>query len=428
MLWLVDVFRKRTTLRPHQTPFDYVLLTYLVFWVVAAVAGFSPLASLKKIMIFQYPLMFYVILFAYRGSLIPSVLYGLGIGAGLNVFYGWAQFVLWEWVYDYAGGSRPEWLMMVGEKWQKYITLSPGQGRIHGAFHLLTYSELLLVPFLYCGARFLERKKNAFFFLAFLLSGGALILTAERGPFLGAFFGIALIGFHHPRRHRLIGPVSLLALMMWFNPVFMERLGGAHSSKLENLTLSTPVASGVDPVTESNKGNKILLKFSLMSEIIQNNHRFILWQGGLYIASRHLFLGVGPGQIGPVTAIYKKNADFPPNPMGQESDLHSFYMQRLVEMGLPGLVVSLWVIFVLFATGRKFYRCRETISNRFASFQPESIHALSLAVWALFLSYGIINLTERAFDDAEVSIVFWILAATSVWFTRHASEMNERGS
>ncbi|MBK8574723.1 MAG: hypothetical protein IPN90_03250 [Elusimicrobia bacterium] len=97
-------------------------------------------------------------------------------------------------------------------------------------------------------------------------------------------------------------------------------------------------------------------------------------------------------------------------------------------MGLPGLIVSVWVIFVFFVTGREFYRRRETISVRLTAFKPEMVNALSLGVWALFSAYGVINLTERAFDDAEVAIVFWILAATSVWFIRHGTKMKERDS
>jgi hypothetical protein len=424
LLWMIDLFRKKTNFHPYRTSFDFVLLAYFLVWAAAALAGFSPLSSFKKIIVFQHPLVFYVLLFSYRGELIPSALYGLGVGAGLNVLYGWGQLVLWQWVYDYANGSRPEWLMMVREKWRAYLTLSPGQGRIHGAFHLLTYSELLLPPFFFFGARFLERGKSMLYLLAFLLAGGALIFTAERGPFLGALFGIALMAFHHPRRRLLIGPVSILMLMLWYNPVFRHRMGG---SPVEQPETSTPLSSmgkgsAENPVTKTHSMNTISRVITQKANLIKHDHRMNLWRGGLYIASRHLFLGVGPGQIGPVTAIYKKNADFPPNPEGQENDLHSFYIQRLAEMGLPGLVVSVWVIFVFFGTGREFYRQRETISIRFTEFKPELVNALSLGVWALFSAYGVINLTERAFDDAEVSIVFWILAASSVWFTRHFTQ------
>ncbi|MBK8574722.1 MAG: O-antigen ligase family protein [Elusimicrobia bacterium] len=287
------------------------MLTYFLIWVAAALGGVSPLSSIKKIIVFHRPLVFYVLLFAYRGELIPSALCGMGVGAGLNVLYGWGQLALWQWIYDYANGSQPAWLMRVPENWRAYLTLSPGQGRIHGAFHLLTYSELLLPPFFFFGARFLEKGKSQLYLLAFLLAGGALIYTAERGPFLGALVGLSLMAFHHPRRRRLIGPVSILMLILWFNPVFRHRMLGIPLSTQETSTALSHRGNGGEPVGKIAQKNGGPHFFAKQIENINNNHRVNLWRGGLYIVSRHPFLGVGPGQIGSVTAIYKNNADFP---------------------------------------------------------------------------------------------------------------------
>jgi O-antigen ligase len=422
-LWVVDLCKKKNVFNLHRTPFDIVLATYFFVWVGASLAGFSPLTSLMKIPVLHYPLLFYFLLFAYKGSLIPWVLCGVGVGGGVNVLYGWGQFITWQWIYDYPYGHVPEWVMNMPEKWRGYLTLSSGQGRIHGALHILTYSALLLPPFLYSGALILERSKPLVYIIAFWVTGGALILAAERGPFYGALLGSLLMILFHPRRLRLLGAVSLLILMLWFHPLFLSRLTGTPFN-VPSEKLSSTVIGGAVSIKEGKKekGDTFLAQ---KIKIIKQDHRILLWKGGFYIASRHPFLGVGPGQIGPVTALYNKNADFPPNSMGQEEDLHSLYIQRLVEMGFPGLVVSVWVILVFLKTGREFYRRRNSILPQFPVSRPESIRALALGVWALFLAYGVINLTERAYDDAEVSIVFWVLAATSVWFIRNSPLLGE---
>jgi hypothetical protein len=429
-LWVFDLLKKKTRFVSHRTPFDNALLAYFLVWVVASLAGFSPLSSFKKIFFFQRPLLFYLLLFAYRGNLIPSALLGVGIGAFLNIVYGWGQYFLWTWVYDLAGGARPDWLLMIPKKWQAYLTLSPGQGRIHGAFHLMTYSELLLPPLLFFGARYLEPKKALRYLAGCLMAGGALVLTAARGPFLGAMAGFALMIYLHPRRIRLLLPVSVILILVKFNPVFQAKMGviPVRLPEAGEMSVTLETESEWSPPVLSTGANKESAFFHREMNFIHREHRLKLWKGGLYIGLRHWWLGVGPGQIGPVTKIYNKNADFPPNPQGQEKDLHSFYIQRFVEMGLPGLVVSIWVMVVFFRVGREFYCQREKISAQFPALDPVIVHSLSLGLWASFLAYGVINLTERAFDDAEVSVVFWILAATTVWFARHTTKLKERVS
>ena len=425
-----DLFRRKTSLRFHRTPFDFVLLTYLFVWGVASLNGLSPMGSLAKGSSFQYPFIFYMFLFSYQGKLIPWAVFGLGCGAGVNVVYGWGQFVLWHWVYDISSGVYPEWVMGLGEKWRTYITLSPGQGRIHGAFHLMTYSELLLPPFLLLGAMCLEKWKPLLLSAGFILTGAALIFAAERGPFFGALIGIILIYCFHPQRWRLFLPLVVLAFLFWFNPTLKSRLMGPSVPVVKNSI--QPFTGGknlqTDLTGEGGVRERADRLFKNQACNIKNNHRVILWRGGLYIAARHWLLGVGPGQIGKATDLYREKDDFPSNPEGQERDLHSFYIQSLVEMGLLGLMVSLWMMIVFYKVGRTFYRTCQTLPRNLASVDHDSFRALSLGIWGTFLAYGIINLTERAFDDAEVSIVFWILAATAVWFTRQVLKMKERGS
>lgn len=385
IFWASDLIRRKTSVSFYRTPFDLVFFAFIFVWVLAGILGLSPLESLQKAKIFQHLLTFYILLFSYGGRLLPYTLCGLGAGAGINVLYGWGQFLLWDRIYNFAGGERPEWFSRLSPNFQRYLGLFPKDMRIHGALHLMTYSELLLPPFFFCGARILERGKMWLSLLGFALSGGALVLVAQRGPLLGGVMGLALILFMHPRRWRLVAPVLIFCTMVWVNPV--SRL------KLETI-------SSVQGMKE--------------------NHRVALWKGGLYIFSRHPFFGVGPGQIKRATEIYKGESDFPPNPKGQEGDLHNFYLQRLVEMGVPGFIVACWLLLIFLKTGHSFYLRRAIIFRSFSGWEPETLNALALGTFASFFSFLFINLTERSMDDAEVALVFWMLAAVSVWLVRES--------
>lgn len=386
-VWIVDLVRKRTTFSFRRTPFDVVLMIYFLIWFVSAMVGFAPFESIKKVGIFQNALVFYLLLFAYGGRLIPSALCGMGSGAGLNILYGWGQFMLWNVIYDFPEGRIPSWFLSLSPKWQSYFSLSAADNRIHGSLHLMTYSELLVPPLLFLGARFLEKGKSSFFLAGFFFAGVTLVLTSQRGPFAGALMGLFLIFMVHPKRMRLVIPLLLLVALVWINPVFWTKISSISSR-----------------------------------EGIRTNHRVDLWKGGLFIFSRHPLLGVGPGQIKRATELYKGEPDFPPNPRGQAGDLHNIYLQRLVEMGVPGFVVSCWLLWVMVKSGRAFYRNRGSVVERFPNWTPATIMALSLAIFSSFFSFLIFNFTERAFDDAEVAIVFWMMAASSVWFCGRAKE------
>lgn len=391
LLLSVDLVRKKTSLIFHRTPFDIVLMGAICVWFFAGLAGFSPVESFKKTGFIHHVMVFYLLLFSYRGRLLQFVLWGLFIGCGLNVVYGLAQYLLWKGIYDFQAGELPGWFMALGEKWQKYIALSPKDERIHGALHLMTYSELLLPGFFFWGARFLEKRKGWNFLFGFLLTGGALVLAAQRGPLLGAVMGLILIFVVHPRRMRLVLPVLFLGLLAFFSPASREKIGRV-------LTL---------------KG-------------IQENHRVSLWKGGLYLFKRHPLLGVGPGQIKRATQFYKTDPAFPPNPKGQEGDLHNYYLQRTVEMGVPGSIVAVGLLGVFLLTGYRFYREKDSLSPELIGGSKENMNALAVGIFASFFSLLFINVTERALDDAEVALVFWMLAAFSVWVVKPANQMGSQ--
>ncbi len=389
LLWVADLVRKKTSISIHHTPFDLVLVCYLSVWFLAGLVGYSPIESLKKAVNFQHPLLFYFLLFSYGGRLIPSVLCGLGVGAGLNVLYGWGQFILWEGVYDFKGGEIPAWFQRLSFYWQKVISLSPKDNRIHGSLHLMTYSHLLLPPFFFMGALLLEKKEKILMCLVgFLLSGAALVFAAERGPILAGGIGLLFIFVIHPRRVRLLVPMLFILSLVFIYPASRIKMGDIFDAQR-----------------------------------FKENHRLAIWKGGLYVFSRHPLLGVGPGQIKRAVEHYKDESDFPPNPKGQAGDLHNYYLQRLAEMGIPGLVVSCWLLWVLLENGNNCFRKRNSVAQAFPEWAPETINALSLCFFASFLSFLFVNITERAFDDAEVSLVFWMMAAASVWLVRQSNRV-----
>ncbi|HRY30615.1 MAG TPA: O-antigen ligase family protein, partial [Elusimicrobiota bacterium] len=199
-----------------------------------------------------------------------------------------------------------------------------------------------------------------------------LLLTQSRGPWLGALLGLFLIAVFHPKRLWLTPPMLLLAAMMFLSPALSSRAATLTEKHTDQSTVT----------------------------------RVVLWQDGLYVAKRHWLSGAGPDQLRNATERYRTEKKFPPNPYGFESDMHNQYLQHLAERGVIGLAALLWLMGVpLWKSWAVYRRERKDLPGNTEG------AAVSLALLACFSSFFVVNLTERAFDDAEVALVFWLMAA-----------------
>jgi hypothetical protein len=92
-------------------------------------------------------------------------------------------------------------------------------------------------------------------------------------------------------------------------------------------------------------------------------------------------------------------------------------------MGVPGSIVAVGLLGVFLLTGYRFYREKDSLSPELIGGSKENMNALAVGIFASFFSLLFINVTERALDDAEVALVFWMLAAFSVWVVKPVNQM-----
>lgn len=363
------------------TNFDVPLLIFTAVWVLSSFAGSHPGDSLKSFPTKLYPLIFYFLVWFLDGRFAGRAFRGYLWGAGMAVMYGLAQYGVFGLIYN---GTIPSWMEGWNPRLIRYLTLTPNeQLRVHGSLHVMTYAEILLPALLYhlvVGLGDVSRKRNQAGLMAFL-TGLALLLTRQRGPWLGALVGFIVILILHPGRRRFLW----LAIPLVVLGVSVPRIREEAAT------------------------------FRNLRETVSARHRLALWDSAIYIARRHPWLGVGPRQIKSHVEVYKKNTDFPPNPYGQEGDLHSIYFHTLAESGIWGLLSLVWLLFSPLGMVCRFQ------GDSFGGGEGPPLNNLFLGVFlpAFVISTAVINLSECVFFDGEWVMVYWVVMA---WLARHFRE------
>lgn len=367
VVWLVSLARRKEVFTPVRTAMDGALALYLGIWLLAALCGIDALGSLQKFQSQTRFLVFYLLLWSFAGRSAAAALRGYLWGAGTAVAYGLAQYVFWQVILQ---DQPPAWFGELGRSAQHYISLHTG--RVHGAVHPLTYAETITPALLFFAVSYLESegRRRWAWFGALCAAGAAMILSQSRGPWLGAAAGLVLITAFHRRRIRLAPFIALAGLLLTGMPDLRGRL--STLSEYKDYSSTT---------------------------------RLDLWRGGLYIARQHPWLGVGPGQLKRATYLYMARPEFPRPDLRYAGDMHNLYIQQLASQGILGLAALLVLLGMPFGMAFRAYRKAATEGR------PEA--AALLALTAYYAAFLIFNVTERAFEDAEVSLVFWVLTAAT---------------
>jgi O-antigen ligase len=367
-----------------RTPMDAPVLFMLLTFVASALAGLDPAGSFQRFPSQFRFVIFYALIMAAGGAHAVRALSGYLAGAVAAAAYGLGQFALWRWIYPdpYALGF-PSWFLRLPAALQRYTALHGDPApeaihRIHGAMHPLTYAELLMPAFLFMSASFMWQKGRSRWRGAggAALTGAALWLSQSRGPWMGTLAGLVLLSLMHRRR--------------W---TCLVLLGGLVA------------VTAVLPVTHARVSSLASFKSDPSARI-----RLDLWRSGLFLLKEHRWLGVGPGQVARARDVHKGDPSLPPCPERFAGDLHNLYLQHGVTKGITGLGVLLWLLLTPFLLILKRLRSRAT---------PWELGALA----AFYGGFLLLNITERAFDDAEVNILYWVLtAAAFVWMRSPSKE------
>lgn len=119
--------------------------------------------------------------------------------------------------------------------------------------------------------------------------------------------------------------------------------------------------------------------------------RLAMLSGGLRMARDHPWLGIGPGQVKFLYPVYA-----PPEALRRStSHLHDTPLQILVERGVVGLALWLWLFVAFFRRSVAIYRRLRAREDR----------ALVAGVMAAIVTFLVAGLFEYTFGDTEVLLV-----------------------
>ena len=135
--------------------------------------------------------------------------------------------------------------------------------------------------------------------------------------------------------------------------------------------------------------------FSEQTLEISSRKRIDIWRGAIAMIQDHPYFGVGYGLFSNIIPYY-----YP----GGKIDAHNTYLIIAAEMGIPALIIFLWIVWIVFRNTLRLYK---TTRDPFAK-------ALALGFLGGIFGLLMSNMFGSRLDSQEVSGYFWILAALIV--------------
>ena len=244
----------------------------------------------------------------------------------------------------------------------QYIT-SPSHF-VHSFFTLNSYLAqylILIIPLILSLFLFEKVKKEkiflgVIFFLTFIL----LIFTLERGAWLGIIFGLLTMGIILRDKRILIGlPLLLVLAFFAFSPF-----------KARAISIVKPS---------------------------QNLERIYCWKSSFRMIKEHPLAGVGLGNFRYVYPNYML-----PGAKEYLLHAHNVFLQIAVEMGIPGLLVFLWLLFLFF---------KDALAHKGKN---EDIRIIRVALSAGIIAILITSLFHDIFHSRQIATLTWYIMGVVV--------------
>jgi O-antigen ligase len=269
------------------------------------------------------------------------------------------------------------------------VAVCPGQGadygwpghlyhrchRARGFFSIyMTLAGALVLVLLTSLPRVLARRLRGAELPSWLVMLAALLATFTRGAWLGFVAGVVVLAVMLRRgRLVLLGGLLLLA-------------AGALAGPSE---LRHRVQATVDPAEEGVR------------------ERLFMWQSGVAIWRERPWLGAGPGGVKRLYGGYALRDAV----KQRTGHVHSAPLQILVERGLLGFAVWIWV-WVAF-----YVRAVAALRALPPSYDPRA-RRLTLGSIAAVTGFLVAGLSEYNFGDSEVVLLAWTVMALPFVATR----------
>lgn len=223
----------------------------------------------------------------------------------------------------------------------------------------------------------LKRAKYWLLLIPFLLCFRGIMVTFSRGGYLAFALGLYAITFF---RNKILFIILLLVgLLVYSHPDLLPAGVRYRMSQ----TVKSQGEYSETMKTEYNEGD---LDASA-------GNRVKIWRGGLEMVKDNPVFGVGYGLFPLVLKYYVPDLG--------EADAHNTYLIITGEMGIPALIIFLWIILLIFLNTRSLY------------LRTKDPFAKALALGWLGGLFGLLlsNMFGSRLDSQEVSSYLWILAA-----------------
>ncbi len=237
-----------------------------------------------------------------------------------------------------------------------------------GAFsHYQTFANVFFLLFSMSFAQAIysrARGERVMYVTAAFCTGVVMILSYTRGIWMAALFAVALIvSFSGKRALAALGSVAAVVGVI----VLLSFAG---------------ISARAGSIFETEK----------------NVERFLLWETTWNMIRDYPLLGVGVGNYQRVQSEYLRE-DLPLDVTRSHS--HNNLLQVTVERGIFGLLIFLWLWYLIVKKG---------LGTLFRLRQPGERHfALVLGCLAGALGFFIDGMFQNNFGDTEVAILFWLM-------------------
>ena len=220
-----------------------------------------------------------------------------------------------------------------------------------------------------------HRVKYWLLLVPFLLCFRGIMVTFSRGAYL-AFAG-GLFAFGLVRSKMLWIAMVVCAVFVFLNPWLLPR------------GISYRMGATIEEGT-----TRDIYAESIVNELDASSYnRLLIWGGAVQMIASNPILGVGYGAFPYLIHLYA------PGLGEQFRDAHNSYLLIAAEMGIPTLLVFLWIVGLIFWKTRWLYRHA----------RDPFFKAMALGWLAGLAGLLVANLFGSRLHSEEISSYFWIL-------------------
>ncbi len=217
-----------------------------------------------------------------------------------------------------------------------------------------------------------QGRKFIYYAIVSLFAVTGIYITFSRGSGLGLFFSVFFLAFM--RRNKPVLIVLIAALLIF--PLVMPK----------NIKNWAKIAD-YNPVV-----------------FLLNQDRISMYMNSAHMISEHPFIGVGVNTFAKNYGKYKTEKAEAYAHTTDTAYAQNNFFQMAGEVGLLGLGLFFWLLWVLFAQLFRYYK----------NSKEGYLRVFSLSLIAAFISFLINGLTESSLYYSRVSMMFWLFVGMAL--------------